>query len=186
MSPEGSRSPSSHAGESTGLNDAVATALDKLSVDHDSDTPSNRSHSTTPNSTSTYVYSHEPFETVKDKMAALSTDLKASAVDEIQRLKGGSFNRVISARVSWPTEGSPTHLVKPVIFRIPRLSQTDGPNEDIQTQAAVLQFVRQHGILAPEVLAFDATSSNAIQDPYTVQVFAQGTKLDLAYEHMPL
>ncbi|KAK3624587.1 hypothetical protein LTR56_020934 [Elasticomyces elasticus] len=143
------------------------------------------SRTSTANSTSTARYSQEPFETFQDKIVALSNVLRRSAIDDVRRMKGGSFNRVISARVTWSSGGASTAREKDVIFRIPRFPENID-NEVIQDQAAVLHLVRMHGILAPELLAFDATSANPISTPYTVQQYVHGTALDVLYDHMSL
>lgn len=55
------------------------------------------SHSTTPNSTSTYEWSHEPFLSFQHKISELAGQMGASSVSDVTRLHGGSSNRVISA-----------------------------------------------------------------------------------------
>ncbi|KAK5726718.1 hypothetical protein LTR15_002606 [Elasticomyces elasticus] len=125
------------------------------------------SRTITASSTSTARYSQEPFETFQDKIVALSNVLRRSAIDDVRRMKGGSFNRVISARVTWASGDASTARGK-------------------DDQAAVLHLVRKHGIFAPELLAFHATSANPISTPYTVQQYVHGTALDVLYDHMSL
>jgi len=43
-----------------------------------------------------------------------------------------------------------------------------------------------HGIPIPKILAFDATSVNAIHSPYTFQEVAEGTRLDEVYDKISL
>ncbi|KAK3628891.1 hypothetical protein LTR56_018376 [Elasticomyces elasticus] len=141
------------------------------------------SRTSTASSTSTARYSQEPFETFQDKIVGLSNVLRASTVDN--GMKGGSFNCVISARVTWASGDASTARKRDAIFRIPRFPE-NSDNEMIQDHAAVLHLVHKHGILAPELLAFDATSANPISTPYTVQQYVHGTALDVLYDHMSL
>jgi hypothetical protein len=49
---------------------------------------------------------------------------------------------------------------------------------------SVLPAVRE--VPSPAILAFDATTANAIHSPYTFQEFAEGTRLDELYDKMSL
>lgn len=73
-----------------------------------------------------------------------------------------------------------------IIVRIPRWLKDHEPDAEILDQAANFHFVRQQGIRAPKVLAFDATSANKISSPYTVQELVHGTALDLIYDQLSL
>ena len=151
------------------------------------------SHSTTPNSTSTYEWSHEPFSSFQHKIAELADQMGASNISDVMRLDGGSSNRVISATICCAK--GPTQQFKGV-FRIPRWTIWD--NDDtaatepyevdrrIHEQVAMSSMLAVHGVPAPGVLAFDATSANAINSPYTFQELANGTRLDGLYGSMSL
>ncbi|ERF68863.1 hypothetical protein EPUS_04515 [Endocarpon pusillum Z07020] len=151
------------------------------------------SHSTTPNSTSTYEYSHEPFLSFQHKIVELAGQMGASNISDVMRLKGGSSNRVISATICCANESAPQIRG---VFRIPRF--TIWPDDEkavtepyeldrrIYEQLALWSLLAAHGVPAPRILAFDATAANAIHSPYTFQELANGTRLDEVYEKMSL
>ncbi|KAH0282634.1 hypothetical protein M436DRAFT_67711 [Aureobasidium namibiae CBS 147.97] len=102
------------------------------------------SRSTTPDSTSTYRYSHEPFDTFGEKVRALAPDIGAKSVEEIVRLPGGSFNRIIAATLY---RHDPAAAVEKVVLRIPRFAEDgDSPNEDMRTQFAILEALERFGV----------------------------------------
>lgn len=165
-------------------NDTKRRSVDPADNDETDSSPS-------PNSTSTYQYSHEPYDTFQQKIIALAKSLGDFDNVEIQRLRGGSYNRVAGVSV---TTGNKT--VK-CLFRIPRvfvMAEEDkdrGPprpeiNCEIHDQSAVLQFLASRAITAPRLLAFDATFANPIDSSYVVHEFASGTRLDLLYADMTL
>ncbi|KAF7508416.1 hypothetical protein GJ744_009269 [Endocarpon pusillum] len=151
------------------------------------------SHSTTPNSTSTYEWSHEPFLSFQHKIVELAGQMGASKISDVMRLTGGSSNRVISATVCCGDESAPQIRG---VFRIPRFTiwQDDEKaatepyelDRRIYEQVAMSSFLAAHGVPAPRILAFDATSANAINSPYTFQELASGTRLDELYPSMAL
>jgi aminoglycoside phosphotransferase (APT) family kinase protein len=121
--------------------------------------------STTPNSTSTYEYSHEPFETFRAKVKALAPHVGAKFFEDIV----------------------PASTAQKVVFRVPRLAQDgDSPNEDIRTQFSILETLNNMGIQAPRVLAYDCTSDNAIEMPFSLQTRLEGQGLDLVYQSLTI
>ncbi|CAD0089576.1 unnamed protein product [Aureobasidium mustum] len=140
------------------------------------------SHSTTPNSTSTYQYSHEPFETFRHKVEALAHDIGCKSVANVVRLPGGSFNRIVAVDLHSHDSAS---TVQQVVLRIPRFAKDgDSPNEDILNQYSILQAIVNFSIQVPRVLAYDCTSNNALGMPFSVQTRLEGQALHLAYEDM--
>ncbi|KEQ59812.1 uncharacterized protein M437DRAFT_77916 [Aureobasidium melanogenum CBS 110374] len=110
------------------------------------------SHSTTPNSTSTYKYSHESFETFRKKVGALAHDIGSKSLENI------------------------------VVLRIPRFAEdTDPLNEDIRNQYSILDATAKLGLRVPRVLAYDCTSNNALGMPFSLQTRLEGQALDLTY-----
>ncbi|KAG9530162.1 hypothetical protein KCU93_g2727, partial [Aureobasidium melanogenum] len=140
------------------------------------------SRSTTPNSTSTYRYSHEPFETFREKVVALARDIGSKSLENIVRIPGGSFNRIIAADLhSHDTASS----MQKVVLRIPRFANDeDSLNEDIRNQYSILEATAKLGIQVPRVLAYDCTSSNALGMPFSLQTRVEGQGLDLDYGDM--
>ena len=146
--------------------------------------PDNSSCPTTPNSTSTYRYAHEPFETFRDKVRALALDVGAKSIDDIVRLPGGSFNRVFAATLHYH---DPVSAAVKVIVRIPRFAENkDSPNRDIRTQFVILETFSDLGIQASRVLAYDCTSDNAIGTPFSLQTRLEGQGLDLVYSDLTI
>ncbi|KAH0384770.1 hypothetical protein KCU92_g4089, partial [Aureobasidium melanogenum] len=140
--------------------------------------------STTPNSTSTYQFSHEPFETFRKKVEALARDIKSKSFDNIVRIPGGSFNRIIAADLhSYDTSSA----LQKVVLRIPRfIRDEDLPYKDILNQCSILEAIAKFGIQVPRVLAYDCTSSNALGMPFSLQTRLEGQKLDFVYGEMTL
>ncbi|KAG9597002.1 hypothetical protein KCU77_g2936, partial [Aureobasidium melanogenum] len=136
------------------------------------------SRSTTPNSTSTYQYSHEPFETFRDKVEALARDIESKSLDNIVRIPGGSFNRIIAADLhSYDT----TPAIQKVVLRIPRFVRIKRSSISF-----ILETIANFGIQVPRVLAYDCTSSNALGMPFSLQTRLEGQRLDFIYGDMTL
>ena len=76
-----------------------------------------------PNSTSTYEYSHEPFETFQNKVLLLARSLGGSNDVEVRYNRGGSYSRVVFARIMRDGAASTG------IFRIPCFSDVTSSNE---------------------------------------------------------
>jgi hypothetical protein len=151
------------------------------------------SGSSTPDSSSTYEYSHEPYETFQNKVLSLAYSLGDFEDVTLQRHRGGSYNRVVIARVTKDGEAVRG------IFRIPRFfgmvpegeenerevepNQVDG---EVQDQAAVLHLLAVRKILAPRLLAFNASTANPLGNPYMFQQCSSGIPLNTVYGDMQL
>ncbi|KAG9511753.1 hypothetical protein KCV07_g9947, partial [Aureobasidium melanogenum] len=150
---------------------------------HDTESLSNdSSRSTTPNSTSTYRYSHEPFDTFREKVVALACDIGFTSIENIARIPGGSFNRIVAADLHSYDIASTTQKV---VLRIPRfVRDEDLPYKDLLNQFSILEAIANFGIQVPRVLAYDCTSSNALGMPYSLHTRLEGQGLDLTYGDM--
>jgi hypothetical protein len=108
---------------------------------------------TTPNSTSTHQYDHEPYDTFKVKIIYLSSKLvEYSTISLRDRMEGGSFNRVvpvnlINTRTSEPISG---------IYHIPRFPQflsddesLDNESPEVKNHIAILHFLLQNSLPVP-------------------------------------
>lgn len=161
------------------------------SVEHkvdDSDDDCDSSSCSTVNSTSTYAHGHEPYETFQIKALALAQSISKSSHVELQRARGGTFNRVVIAH--FHTE----FKTASGIFRIPR----DGPTANSEfkdrqraqqallNQVAVYEFIEQHRIPVPKLLAYDATVKNEIGTPFVMLELATGVSLATIYDEMSL
>lgn len=128
-------------------------------------------------------------EQVQEKIVELAGQIGATAITEVKRLRGGSHNRIISTTVG--SADNPTSEMTGV-FRIPWFTITDEDDSAdtfdrrILDQVALSILLAKHGVPAPRILAFDATSANAIHSPYTFQKLATGTRLDEVYDKMSL
>lgn len=129
--------------------------------------------------TSTLEYGQESFETFKDRVSTLCTSLWPSVPAEaitIERMRGGSSNRVIgitfSKRPENPSDDEP--VVEKYVLRIPRFE-----GDRIEPELATLFFVQDKvsAISVPEVVAFDLTHDNPINEVYTVQKRLPGVRL---------
>ncbi|KAL6990218.1 hypothetical protein U1Q18_052146 [Sarracenia purpurea var. burkii] len=136
------------------------------------------STSTTPNSSSSYEYSHEPYETFQSKVISLAHSL--DDVDDIALQRTVEGATIVSLSSSC---GKGEHSVTGV-FRIPRFPNlslerdeddagtTRQIDREIQDQAAVLQFLASRDLSAPKLLAFDASAANAIGSPFVFQEYS--------------
>jgi hypothetical protein len=96
-----------------------------LQLSHDTVFGEDDSHSDASDSTSpTIAYDHEPFKTFQRRVAVLGEDLGVG-FDEVERMRGGSFNRVVPVTLRTASEtASWNHLTKAII-RIPRVWDGD-------------------------------------------------------------
>lgn len=120
-------------------------------------------------STSTEEHEHESYDTFQVKALALAQSLfGSSGVITLERMRGGSNNRIIGINV----DNKPTY-----ILRIPRYPDT----VHIEDEAAAFLFVLKHaGIPAPVVVSYDAGDENLIGAPYAVFKVIEG---DCLYPH---
>lgn len=91
----------------------------------------------------------------------------------IERMTGGTFNRIIGITVIDPGADRPEQL----ILRVPRIAWMSRPDRDVAT----LSYVRQHSsIPVADVKAFDVDCDNPLKDPYVIQSRIAGTDLRTA------
>ena len=166
---------------------------------HDDDDEADAHSDSSYNSTSTYEYKefgHEPYDSFQHKVKVLITDLGGQNVELMPRMRGGGFNRVIPVRFDQALHQQPPMPVHAVL-RIPRYigghAEITESTEDAESlhfyrkilaQANVNRLLCRHEIPAPHDLAFDATFSNVLKLPYTLQQFAQGDRLDKVWDGM--
>ena len=168
-----------------------ANVLNAVNTSQHDDDQSQISGSTTPNSTSTYQYCHEPYETYQHRIKVLIDEIGGREVQLMERIRGGSSNRIIPVKF---TRTSAPATIDTGILRIPRFSDLEGAAADdenvinvdkqILRQVSVLQFLGTHQIPIPKVLAFDATARNAIESPYALIEFTRGERLDEIYDQL--
>ncbi|KAF2239095.1 hypothetical protein EV356DRAFT_502042 [Viridothelium virens] len=139
----------------------------------------------------TLLRGQEPFTTYKEKIHRLVTDLGATEIESVERIKGGSYNRIAAITARFGEQKSTTKAV----FRITRSAYVSWSQElkekkifeqenDILDHAAIHAALTGRGIPVPRILAYDATHSNVIEAPFTLQQFAYGTRLDHIFDEM--
>lgn len=94
----------------------------------------------------------------------------------VERMTGGTFNRVIGITVIDPDANRPEQL----ILRVPRIGWMSRPDREVAT----LRYVRQHSsIPVADLKAFDFSSDNPLKDPYVVQSRIAGTDFRTAMQN---
>ena len=94
----------------------------------------------------------------------------------VERMAGGTFNRVIGITVIDPNSDRPEQL----ILRVPRIAWMSRPDREVAT----LRYVRQHSsVPVADVKAFDFDCDNPLKDPYVIQSRIHGTDLRTAIEN---
>ena len=143
--------------------------------------------SDTVSESSTIVYSHEPFESFKDKVALLITELfPALKAEEIQitRLAGGGFNRIIGISIPQPySEPSPdtTSLQQSeLILRIPRFEGRDLTRQSL----TIIHLKKLTSLPIPEILNYDSGCNNGLGEPYILMKRLAGNGLHVVHNAM--
>ena len=135
------------------------------------------------NSTVKYAdecFHHEPFETFQHKVIRLCRDIGFGNPDEVIRMKGGSYNRVVGLKFL-------SRLPTDYVLRIPRTGIAGDKSQDIKDQVALLHFLSQcEGVPVASIAAFDSTRENAIACSYVLQERVAGTDIDSAYYNLPM
>ena len=96
-----------------------------------------------------------------------NTFLSPDIVAEVERMKGGGYNRIIGVNM---VSG------KRYILRIPYCAQP--VNHELADQVAIIRHVKKNSSIAvPCVIRFDVESRNPIQLPYMIQTRLKGVPL---------
>lgn len=137
-------------------------------------------------SSSTARYQQEPFSKFQDRVKNLCATLwPDTPTDEIkiERMRGGSYNRVIKITVSGERKESPKgrSIGGEYVLRIPR-----GRISQIEQELAAIFYVREKTkISVPETIEFDLTRNNAISEVYNIQSKIPGRPLCDVYMTIP-
>lgn len=177
---QNSRDTGSEAGHSENEDDEEHRASNKPNSENacgdDYDYESFGSQYTT---TSTVEYDQEKFETYQHKVAQLCRDIGCVDPVNIQRMKGGGFNRIIG--LSIPSSN------KEWILRIPRFTMDDDVSNELKDQVDVLLSLSRHDFLhVPLPIGYDSTTNNSLKSPYVIQERAQGTSLGAIFYTLPM
>ncbi|TGO74627.1 hypothetical protein BELL_0267g00140 [Botrytis elliptica] len=134
-----------------------------------------------PTRSSTYMYEQESFDTYRCKVNQLCIDIGLGEPSTIERMDGGSFNRVIglSFRKGFGIQRR--------ILRIPREWDAKWSKQtDIQNQAEITMWLQQFAFLhVPKVLAIDTTAANSLKSPFVLQERIRGIPLDNLFFETP-
>ncbi|KAH6711533.1 hypothetical protein BKA61DRAFT_426546, partial [Leptodontidium sp. MPI-SDFR-AT-0119] len=131
-------------------------------------------------SSSTYEYSQEIFGTYKAKVIQLCLEIGYGEPTEVERMKGGSFNRIIGLSFDTPEK-------KQYILRIPREPYDETQDYEISDQVEVLLYLAQFDSLkVPSILAYDATTNNAIKSQWVLQSRLPGKPMQDVFYQLPL
>jgi hypothetical protein len=125
-------------------------------------------------SSSTFEYDQEAFETFQLKVIQLCHHIGMGEPSEIDRMKGGSFNRVVGLKFPG----------RDCVLRIPRWNDANA-FADIDDQVAVLRYV-SNLLHAPSVVAYDSTTNNPVKSAYVLQDRIGGENVELIYESLSL
>ncbi|KAI4270740.1 MAG: hypothetical protein L6R35_006590 [Caloplaca aegaea] len=137
-----------------------------------------RSHLSNVSESSSVVYNHEPFDQYALKVKDLCQKLWPLATEDfvIERLPGGSYNRIIG--ITTPPSASGTE--KRYILRVARFDVSQHDRE-----LAIHRYVAQHtSIPLADIVFSDPTNDNPLGSPYVVQSRIPGTSLWLAYHSL--
>ncbi|TGO88811.1 hypothetical protein BPOR_0140g00030 [Botrytis porri] len=130
---------------------------------------------------STYEYGQEAFETYKLKVAQLFQNIGFGSPSNVERMEGGSFNRVIG--LTFPGQSEDRNFV----LRIPRVPFEDYELHKLRDQVATLLFLKQFDFLCvPTIEAIDSTVDNAIASQYVLQKKITGKPLGDVFPTLPL
>ncbi|KAI4127973.1 MAG: hypothetical protein LQ338_002939 [Usnochroma carphineum] len=127
---------------------------------------------------STVLYSQVPFDEYVPTVRKLCQKLWPSTAGDydIERLKGGSYNRIIAIT----TPSSTGDAGRSYILRVPRFDEGQQERE-----LAIHRYVREHtSIPLANIVFSDPTSGNPLGSPYVVQTRLSGTNLVLAYRSL--
>lgn len=106
---------------------------------------------------------------LRRKVFSLRAGLLSPNTFHVERLSGGSFNRIIGITVTESNSG----VVNRYILRVPRF-ETARPERDV----AIVEYVRQHSeIPVPRIFRTDFTKNNPLKVPYVAQTKILGFEL---------
>ncbi|KAF7954024.1 uncharacterized protein EAE97_001422 [Botrytis byssoidea] len=149
--------------------------LESSSVTHRSN------HSNQSSASSTYEYAQESFETYKLKVTQLCQNIGFGSPSNVERMEGGSYNRVIG--LTFPGQFEDRNF----ILRIPRSPCEDHELHKIRDQVAILLFLKQFDFLCvPAIAAIDTTADNVIASQFVLQEKITGQPLSEVFSTLPL
>ncbi|TVY93238.1 hypothetical protein LAWI1_G002368 [Lachnellula willkommii] len=130
--------------------------------------------------TSTFDYEQESFETYQIKVVQLCHDIGYGEPLKVERMEGGSFNRIIG--LEFTSSKNPN-----CILRIPRYVMGDHQVNEISDQVSLLQYLSSFDFLGvPSILAYDFTTRNALGSQYVLQTRIPGERIQDVFYKLPM
>lgn len=129
-------------------------------------------------SNSTFMYSHEPFETFKLKIIQLCCDIGWGEPSEVEHMKGGSYHRIIGVKFD-------SREPQDYIFRIARMQEDRDLSRQVKDEVATHQYLSQL-LPIPKVAASDETKNNVLQCSYIMQERISGKTHEATYYNLSL
>lgn len=181
--------------------------IDMLSstTDMPSSTTSHHSDTSSEDSSSTYRYSHEPWDSFQNRVSQLASQLfpDANVRDiQIQRMRGGGSNRVIGvgipdldsggllSHISWSYERlrtvfgftgrPPTTNIAQYILRVPRWGSEFMPRNIATTKFASSKL----SVPIPTTVSHDLLEGSALGAPYELQHRLPGQNLQAVFSQL--
>jgi len=125
---------------------------------------------------STLEDEQESFETFQLKVIQLCIDIGLGAPSEVERMTGGSFNRIVGFAFS-----SPNGQTSRYVIRIPRFPFNSTRAQNIGGRVAVLVYLSNYLPVA-KVVAYNCTRENAIKSQFVVQERLPGQSIESVYD----
>lgn len=98
---------------------------------------------------------------------------------DIERLAGGTYNRIVGITFKDAGTNDPQHL----ILRVPRPQMADFGY--IEREVAIVRYVRQHTTLpVADIIGFDATVDNPLDSGYVIQSRLPGVSLNIIWDEL--
>jgi hypothetical protein len=161
---------------------SVNVSEDGMRGSSDLDSPGDADSGASANSrrSSTMEYEQEPFETYQHKVTQLCRDIGYGAPSEIERMKGGGYNRVIGLTL-------PSGQKHDYVLRIPRSALDEVEMGEIKDQVAVTLYLSRYDFLhVPVIAAFDTTVNNVLECQYVLQERIDGIAAQDIFYTLPL
>jgi hypothetical protein len=119
----------------------------------------------------TFGGDEDSFDVFKPKVIELCHAIGYGEPDEVERMEGGSFNRILGLKFSSPEE-------RRLVLRLPWEPYNDEQPHDISDQVSVLLYLSQFDLKVPQVLGYDTTTNNAIKIQYVLHTRLPGSNMD--------
>jgi hypothetical protein len=172
-------------------------------AEHDDDDGKSGNVDYKASTSSTVYYRQEPFHVFRERVARLCEREFDNATVTIERMKGGTYNRVTAITVDplpprtlslpWfrsfflsDKAQAETQRPKRYILRTLRKEQADD-DWGMAYDAPTLTFARRIlGPIVPEIIRLDVSSTNVLSRPYTIQERLPGHNLNRIWERLTM